>query len=81
MPRGTQCHMAPTSKVGRDWCLGARFRGASVAATEARQTDTQKSTGRPTVYRGQGQAHLPSFSAASQANDSALGRAPICAPH
>ena len=77
MPRGTQCHMAPTSKVGRDWCLGARFRGASVAA-EARDAE---STGRPTVYRGQGQAHLPSFSAASQANDSALGRAPICAPH
>ena len=53
MPRGTQCHMAPTSKVGRDWCLGARFRGASVAATEARQTDTrsQRDAPRFTVAR------------------------------
>ena len=36
MPRGTQCHVAPIPEVGRDRCLGARFRGASVAAAEGR---------------------------------------------
>ena len=54
MPRGTQCHMAPTSKVGRDWCLGARFRGASVAA-EARDVQpvrwSQRDAPRFTVTR------------------------------